>query len=112
MSEIELKNCPFCGSTDIDPEGVASFKEEHRKGENTWTNHSPEMIEHHPACNNCNATAAIKLWDTRPLESALQAKLDKAVSALEWISRQRYAGWESPEREKAQQTLAEIRGEI
>lgn len=59
MSEQEkLLPCPFCGSSDIDPEGVASFKEEHRFNDSKfgWDNYEPHMIEHRPCCNKCGAT--------------------------------------------------------
>ena len=66
MSE-ELKPCPFCGSTE------------------TRTNYAllPEVI-----CLGCDATIdtgyemddAIKLWNTRPIEDALQAR----IAELEW----------------------------
>jgi len=59
-----LKPCPFCGSPDIDPEGVASFKPEYRNSNNTWPTAQPHMIENRPACNNCGATTDGD-WNTR-----------------------------------------------
>ncbi len=60
----ELKNCPFCGSGDIDP-----------KGWMTLTTSGPE-------CNNCGATAcSAGEWNTRhipegcALVSTLQLEL-------------------------------------
>ena len=53
----ELDYCPFCGSTNIDPEGVSAFKPEYRSLDMTWhKDATPEKIEHRPACNNCSAT--------------------------------------------------------
>lgn len=60
----ELLPCPFCKSTDIDPEGVAQFKKEYRTLANNWENHTPEMLEHKPSCNSCGATTNGN-WNTR-----------------------------------------------
>ncbi|PHS61022.1 MAG: hypothetical protein COB09_18925 [Thalassobium sp.] len=61
-----LKPCPFCGSTDIDPEGVASFKPEFRAREMSWADDDiADYIQHKPACNNCGATTEGD-WNTRP----------------------------------------------
>lgn len=55
--KTSLKSCPFCGSEDIDPEGVASFKKEYRTQNLTWDKDAtPDRIERRPACNNCGAT--------------------------------------------------------
>jgi hypothetical protein len=60
-----MKPCPFCGSTNIDPEGWCT-----RDGVTG------------PACNNCSSSAGsysktsqdnAALWDTRPLEQELEA---------------------------------------
>lgn len=49
--------CPFCGSTKIDPEGVAAFKPEYRAQDLNWNEHAtPDKIEHRPACLECGAT--------------------------------------------------------
>lgn len=62
---IELKPCPFCGSTNIDPEGVASFKPEFRSKDMTWDRDAtPERLEHHPACQDCDATTGGD-WNVR-----------------------------------------------
>lgn len=58
----ELKPCPFCGSADIDSEGVSSIKKD--SGVGLWKDAKPEHIEHHPACNNCSATTN-GAWNTR-----------------------------------------------
>lgn len=50
--------CPFCGSLDIDPEGVAYYKDGDKKN----------GLSHDPACNDCGATC--KDWNTRPQPSA------------------------------------------
>jgi len=62
----ELLPCPFCGSSDIDPKGLASFKPEyHHDTTLTWDKDAtPEKIEHRPACNNCSA-ATYGDWKTR-----------------------------------------------
>lgn len=76
----ELKTCPFCGSSDIDPKGVGSFKPEYRGQKDfTWENYEPDMVEHSPACNECGATAGDSDWNAR----ADDAKLNLAVEALE-----------------------------
>lgn len=78
MTVKKLDYCPFCGSTDIDPEGVASFKPEYRNGDLdlTWDKDAtPDKIEHRPACNDCNATTCGD-WNTRaPVR----------IKPLEWI---------------------------
>lgn len=52
-----LAPCPFCGSSNIDPEGVASFKKEYRTQDMTWAKDStPDRIENRPACSDCGAT--------------------------------------------------------
>ncbi len=52
-----LLPCPFCGSTDIDPEGVSSFKDQYKYCGYSWNDDDKEgKIEHRPACNNCSAT--------------------------------------------------------
>lgn len=67
-SEISsLLPCPFCGSGDVDPEGVAAFKPEHRTSDMTWDDARPEHIEHYPACNVCSATTNGN-WNTRAIE--------------------------------------------
>ena len=69
MTDI-LKPCPFCGSADIDPEGVASFKDQYRKMMDTcytWNeNANQQTIEHRPACNNCGATTNGEWNDRNP----------------------------------------------
>lgn len=47
---MALLPCPFCGSTNVDPEGWASTE---RKG---------------PACDDCGASAeTVERWNSRPL---------------------------------------------
>ena len=54
----KLKPCPFCGSTDIDPEGWCSTDS---RG---------------PACMECSGSAqTIELWNSRPIEDALNLNL-------------------------------------
>lgn len=55
MTDVHLAPCPFCGSTNIDPEGWVSTE---RKG---------------PACDDCNAAAdTVELWNRRPNEDRLR----------------------------------------
>ena len=61
MSEEELKPCPFCGNTNL--------------------HHTETSIFHAVWCKDCGAMVdiddgdAIKLWNTRPLEDALQSRI-------------------------------------
>jgi len=71
----KFEKCPFCGSKDIDPEGVASFKEKEWKDEagnlRNWNDHAtPERLIHSPACNNCGATSGDSNWNTRTQPTA------------------------------------------
>ena len=67
----DLKPCPLCGSEDIT---IESF------GEQRIT----------ACCSTCECNTgymrdnleAIESWNTRPIEDALQAKLDVAISTL------------------------------
>jgi hypothetical protein len=80
--ESKLKECPFCGSTDIDPEGVASFRDEEKHNPDgslrNWKDDAlPERIQHSPACNECGATTDGD-WNTRhtsPLEADVDPNL-------------------------------------
>lgn len=79
-----LDNCPFCGSTDIDPEGVACFKKKYRQSYYNWDDHAnEETIEHRPACNNCGATTEGD-WNTRSADKA-NALLDEAIRLLNGV---------------------------
>lgn len=77
--ENGLKPCPFCGSTDIDPEGVACFKREYRGTDATWDTAKPEQIENRPSCQNCNATTDGD-WNTRAEALSIIGGLTKPVS--------------------------------
>jgi hypothetical protein len=59
MSE-ELKLCSFCGKT--------AYKSQAKR------------IIH--SCNTINVSMSREHWQSRPIEDALQAKLDEAVEAL------------------------------
>lgn len=68
LDENGLKPCPFCGSNDIDPEGVTSFKKEYRDKEGvSWSHYTEKMLEHRPSCNNCGATTEDN-WNNRAKE--------------------------------------------
>lgn len=77
----ELKPCPFCGSKNIDPKGVASFKPEYRHSGMNWKEHgTPERIQHKPACDDCGATTD-RDWNTRAdLADELKAENEKLRS--------------------------------
>lgn len=60
----ELKPCPFCGCTEIDPEGVSYIPEEFHKDVPTWHVAKSEHIKNRPACSKCNATTDGD-WNTR-----------------------------------------------
>lgn len=65
----ELKPCPFCGSTDIDPEGVLASKD---GGENYS----------YPACNDCSASC--EDWNTRT--PAKQSTPEELRGAVKWAN--------------------------
>lgn len=64
MTELALKPCPFCRSSDIDPEGATGIKPEYRNRGATWDSVKPFMVEHSPACTECGATTDGD-WNTR-----------------------------------------------
>lgn len=53
----DLKPCPFCGGVDI------------REHLNSWD-------EAHFRCQACGSTAPLTIWNTRPAEDLLNAKLE------------------------------------
>ncbi len=71
MSEEELKPCPFCGSTNL--------------------YHTETSIFHAVWCKDCGAMVdiddgdAIKLWNTRPLEDALQKRIAELEAELNFL---------------------------
>lgn len=86
MVDKKLLPCPFCGSADIDPEGVASFKKENRGGKFDWANYAPEMLEYDPACNNCSATASKDSWNTRAAFAELMSPCKFSVTNGDMIN--------------------------
>ena len=71
----ELKACPFCGSTDVEVTVDARWIYVHCKGCNT--NGQPDLKE----------SIAIEAWNTRPLEDALQKRVEELEAVLklaEW----------------------------
>lgn len=52
----ELSPCPFCGSNDIEPDGVAAMRED-------------GSTYHYPSCNDCMASCVN--WNTRHTDSAV-----------------------------------------
>jgi len=67
----DLKPCPFCGSTNL--------------------HHTETSIFNAVWCRDCGAMVdmddgdAIKLWNTRPIEDALQARIAELEAQLRWI---------------------------
>lgn len=79
--ENDNKCCPFCGSIQVDPEGVASIKQDTVE---FWKDAAPEHIEHSQACDVCSATA--DEWNNRYYESIIRellAVIEKQREALE-----------------------------
>jgi len=74
MSEEELKPCPFCGNTNL--------------------HHTETSIFHAVWCKDCGAMVdiddgdAIKLWNTRPLEDALQKRIAELEEQLLKVSKE------------------------
>lgn len=67
MTDMKLKPCPFCGSTNVDPEGWSGLNVD---------DHTPRKG---PACDDCNASAdSVDQWNTRPHEAELQNQLEVA----------------------------------
>lgn len=60
----DLKPCPFCQSTDIDPKGVAyyPFGDKNRG------------LHFYPACNQCCGSS--ENWNTRPQEDAKDKEIE------------------------------------
>lgn len=54
MDDRALKPCPFCGSTNVDPEGWAA------------TDADGNNLREGPCCDDCNASAdSVEAWNTR-----------------------------------------------
>jgi hypothetical protein len=69
-----LLPCPFCGSSDIDPEEWMS---------STQNGDGTETIKSGPGCGECGATAdSVERWNTRPLSSHDQQTAKGQVPAL------------------------------
>jgi hypothetical protein len=64
LTREQLLPCPFCGSTDIEPDGVASIKKDVRAVVKFWKDALPEHIINRPCCNTCGATTEGD-WNTR-----------------------------------------------
>jgi len=77
----EIKPCPFCGSTDIDPEGVACFKPEYKGGSVGWDKATDDMIVHRPACNSCGATTDGD-WNTRAEPAPLPDEVEREICSM------------------------------
>jgi len=79
MSEFKL--CPFCGGENVGVESLGSYN-----GKLSWKQ---------VWCYDCSATgnkaetenSAIESWNTRPLESALEAELLEMAEAVTSCSR-------------------------
>lgn len=86
----DLLPCPFCGSTDVDPEGWATLPEyaktpEERSG---------------PACDECGASAqTTKIWNTRSGFS-LDLKDEIGERAIATIETQNWTDTSLTEEEK------------
>jgi len=89
MSE-ELKPCPFCGSDNIDPEGVASFKPEYRTSDMNWEEDASKgTIQHRPACADCGATTE-ENWNTRADQEQIEG-LGEALGELDMVIKSAFA---------------------
>lgn len=109
MTEIELKNCPFCEAKLI-KEAYG-----HRHGYNPLKSCPLSDIAWLVDSEN------FAKWNTRPIEAQLQTRLTLAVEALEYILGATEAYQHSGKiygdkinydiAEKTKQTLAEIKGE-
>ena len=97
----ELKNCPFCGSEDA---YSVYLPDPYSRDQYAWVN-----------CKTCNASGgqfvqrvcpddksfsrnemeleSTKLWNTRPIEDALQARAEKAESMVERLIEARGNGY-------------------
>jgi len=68
--KADLLPCPFCGSTNIDPEG--------------WVAQNPDGSDRQtgPACDDCVASAqSVEQWNTRALKSLLLAQPTREMLA-------------------------------
>ena len=72
----ELKKCPFCGN------------KTHLQNGNNQFPHTEYQYKVHcgfcggTTCFHANQESAIKTWDTRPIESDLERRLDIAIKGL------------------------------
>ncbi len=62
----ELKPCPFCGN-EVYPAISASLDDGNTR------------------CRNCGAKMPTKVWDTRPIEDALRARIAELEAKQRWI---------------------------
>ena len=76
---MSKKNCPFCGGDKVEATSVYMSK-------------GKQMM--YAKCPDCktNFRVSVGVYNTRPLEDALQAKLDEARVALKFYA----DGWNGP----------------
>lgn len=66
----ELKPCPFCGSSNVDPEG--------------WAALGTRSTRHGPACDDCGASAeSVAAWNRRAPDTALLEQVKEGERAKE-----------------------------
>jgi hypothetical protein len=94
----KLLPCPFCGCTDIDPEGVAFYPD----------GDASKGVHNAPACTNCSATAGhtVEEWNTRAPVTADTAGL---VEALKNARSEFKAHWLIQDIDKALATTPDTR---
>ena len=71
MCEQEIKPCPYCGSTDIKLHDEITHA--------VWCQECFSEVE------SIDIESAIKLWNTRPIEDALQARIAELEAQQRWI---------------------------
>jgi len=83
MCEQEIKPCPYCGSTDIKLHDEITHA--------VWCQECFSEVE------SIDIESAIKLWNTRPIEDALQARIAELEAQQRWIpvSERLPDNWES-----------------
>ena len=71
MSKVELKLCPFCGSsnTTLDYYEISC----------------PQELGTIVICKDCGASSTRWSWNTRPIEDALNARIAELEEAQRWI---------------------------
>lgn len=76
---MDLKPCPFCGQSD-----KLEYQEWNEQVQISDDDGYSEIVKV-VFCNNHTVSAHVDIWQSRPIEDDLRAKLDKAREALKIV---------------------------